>query len=121
MRKIAVMLVGVILVPAIFVGVASAQTYPPAQPAQPAPQKQPAPSPAQPAQPAQPTPAQAPAQPTQPSSGGQYPSVSNLKPFAAEANFMSLPGYLRYLVHQQASQWLTYAEASRIVSQQKGL
>ncbi len=34
---------------------------------------------------------------------------------------MSLPGYLRYLVHQQTEQWLTYAEASRIVSQHKGM
>jgi len=48
----------------------------------------------------------------------QYPNVSNLKPFAPEANFMSLPGYLRSLVFQQTGSWITYAEASRIVQQQ---
>lgn len=52
---------------------------------------------------------------------GQYPNVANLKPFSAEANFMSLPGYLRYLVFQQTGQWLTRAEAVRIVNQQRGL
>lgn len=48
----------------------------------------------------------------------QYPNVSNLKPFAPEANFMSLPGYLRQLVFQQTGNWITYAEAARIVQQQ---
>jgi hypothetical protein len=57
---------------------------------------------------------------TPPASSGQFPSVSNLKAFSAEANFMSLPGYLRYLMHQQTGQWLTYAEASRAVRQQGG-
>jgi hypothetical protein len=32
----------------------------------------------------------------------QYPNVSNLTPFSAQANFMSLPGYLRYVVNQQS-------------------
>jgi hypothetical protein len=54
----------------------------------------------------------------QPAPAGQYPKVSSLKSFSAEANFMSLPGYLRYLMHQQTGQWLTYAEASRAVRQQ---
>lgn len=53
-------------------------------------------------------------------SAQQYPNVANLKPFTAEANFMSLPGYLRYLVYQQSSQWVTYDEATRIVKQQQG-
>ncbi|MBI2122607.1 MAG: hypothetical protein HYT96_00430 [Armatimonadetes bacterium] len=48
----------------------------------------------------------------------QYPNVSNLRPFSPEANFMSLPGYLRWLVFQQTAQWITYAEAARIVRQQ---
>ncbi len=52
---------------------------------------------------------------------GQYPSVSSLKEFSAEANFMSLPGYLRYLVFQQTGQWLTREEAVRIVNQQRGM
>jgi hypothetical protein len=58
---------------------------------------------------------------TQPLPSGQYPNVSNLKAFAPEANFMSLPGYLRYLVFQQTGQWMTYAEASRVVTQQRGM
>lgn len=61
---------------------------------------------------AQTAPAQTPGQTT-----GQMPSVSNLKAFSIEANFMSLPGYLRYLMHQQTGQWMTYAEAQRAVKQ----
>ncbi len=48
----------------------------------------------------------------------QYPDVSNLKAFAAEANFMSLPGYLRWVVYQVNNQWLSMEEASRIVDEQ---
>jgi len=48
----------------------------------------------------------------------QYPNVSKLEPFSAEANFMSLPGYLRWVVFQQTNNWITYAEAERIVKQQ---
>jgi hypothetical protein len=62
-----------------------------------------------------------PAPSTTPTTTGQYPNVANLKPFSAEANYMSLPGYLRYLVFQQTGQWLTRAEAVRIVNQQRGL
>jgi hypothetical protein len=52
---------------------------------------------------------------------GQYPSVANLRPFSAEADYMSLAGYLRYLVFQQTAQWLTRPEAERIVGQQHGM
>ena len=48
---------------------------------------------------------------------GQIANVKNLKPFSAETAFMSLAGYLRYLTHQQTSQWLTRLEAERIVRQ----
>jgi hypothetical protein len=48
------------------------------------------------------------------------PNVSNLSPFSAETNYMSLAGYLRYVNHQQTGQWLTMPEAVRIVQQQKG-
>ena len=51
---------------------------------------------------------------------GQYPSVANLKAFSAEADFISLAGYLRYLVYQQTEQWLTRPEAERIIDQQHG-
>jgi hypothetical protein len=47
-----------------------------------------------------------------------YPNVSKLDPFSAETNFMSLPGYLRWVTFQQTSNWITYAEADRIVIEQ---
>ena len=49
-----------------------------------------------------------------------YPAVANLRPFSAQADYMSQPGYLRYLVYQQSGQWVTYGEATRIVKQQGG-
>jgi hypothetical protein len=56
-----------------------------------------------------------------PTPAGQYPNLASLQPFSAEANFMSLPGDLRYLVFQHTSQWLTRPEADRVVSQERGL
>ncbi len=98
---VSVLSVAVVLVVAS--GVALAQTAPTYTP------------PAQ-APPSQTQPATQPAQ-TAPGSTGQIPSVANLKAFSIEANFMSLPGYLRYLMHQQTGQWMTYAEAQRAVKQ----
>ncbi len=57
---------------------------------------------------------------TQPTTS-QYPNVATLKPFSAEADFMSLAGYLRYLIFQKTGQWLTREEATRIVNQQRGM
>ncbi len=112
MRKSIVSVLSVAVVVVVGSGIALAQTPsspPPAQtPAQPS-QTQPAQTPAQPGQ-------TQPAQ-TAPGSTGQMPSVANLKPFSIEANFMSLPGYFRYLMHQQTGQWMTYAEAQRAVKQ----
>ena len=52
---------------------------------------------------------------------GEYPNVSGLQPFAAASNYMSLPGYLRWMAFKDQNVWLTYAEAKRIVqSQQRG-
>jgi hypothetical protein len=48
---------------------------------------------------------------------GALANVKNLKAFSAETAYMSLAGYLRYLTHQQTSQWLTRSEAERIVRQ----
>jgi len=48
---------------------------------------------------------------------GPDANVTNLKPFSAETDHMSLAGYLRYLTHQRTSQWLTYPEATRLVRQ----
>jgi len=98
MQKYVVLaMVGFVALSTMLTGAASAQQQSPAAP--------------QPTQPAQTqTPAQA----------GQYPNVSNLKPFSQEADFMSLAGYLRYLVYQQTAQWLTRAEAVRVVRQEGG-
>ncbi|MDQ7849219.1 MAG: hypothetical protein QN152_04840 [Armatimonadota bacterium] len=46
------------------------------------------------------------------------PYVENLKPFSPETEFMSLSGYLRYLVFQQSGIWLSYREAARIIREQ---
>jgi hypothetical protein len=109
---VSVLSIAVVLVAAS--GAALAQTYPP--PAQAPAQTQPAQTP--PAQaPAQTQPAQTPPAQTAPGSTGQMPSVANLKPFTIEADFMSLAGYFRYLMHQQTGQWMTYAEAQRAVKQ----
>jgi hypothetical protein len=50
----------------------------------------------------------------------QVPNVANLEPFSQQTNFMSLPGYLRWLVFQQTGNWISRAEAVRIVNQQAG-
>jgi hypothetical protein len=95
MRKLFVSLISLVALVAVVSGVALAQTAPPPT----------SPSPTAPAQNVSP---------------GQVPTVSNLKPFSAEADYMSLAGYLRYLMYQQTNQWVTYAEASRVVKQQGG-
>ncbi len=94
MRKMMISVTSVAVLLAVMVGVALAQTAPTYTP------------------PAQTQPAQ-----TQPGATGEMPSVANLKPFSIEADFMSLAGYLRYLMHQQTGQWMTYAEAQRAVKQ----
>ncbi len=53
-------------------------------------------------------------------SAADYPEVANLKPFSPEANFMSLPGYERYLVYERDGVWMTRAEAVAVVNQQIG-
>lgn len=50
----------------------------------------------------------------------EYPNVAQLQPFSAESNYMSLPGYLRWMVFQQEGVWLSVAEAKQIVAEQKG-
>ena len=46
------------------------------------------------------------------------PYVEDLKPFSPETEYMSLSGYLRYLVFQQSGLWLSYREAARIIRDQ---
>lgn len=48
-----------------------------------------------------------------------FPNVAALRPFSPETNFMSLPGYLRWLVYQASGTWITYTEAKRIVEEQQ--
>src|SRR5579884_972428 len=125
-KKVLLGIVGVVALSTMLAGVASAQQYPTTpQPTQPAPtpaQQPTTPAPSQqPTTPTPTTPSQQPTTPGQPLPAGQYPNVSNLKPFSPEANFMSLAGYLRYLVYQSTNQWLTRAEAERVVRQQRGI
>lgn len=47
-----------------------------------------------------------------------YPQVTGLAPFSPETNYMSLPGYLRWVSYQFAGSWIGYPEAARIVRQQ---
>lgn len=50
-----------------------------------------------------------------------YPQVSRLRPFSPEANYMSLPGLLRFLVYQRDGIWLSREEAVAIVQQQMAI
>ncbi|MBI3924370.1 MAG: hypothetical protein HY319_02405 [Armatimonadetes bacterium] len=43
--------------------------------------------------------------------------VAQLEPFTLEANYMSLPGYYRYLVYDQSGVWLTRGQAVAAVDQ----
>lgn len=48
-----------------------------------------------------------------------FPRVAGLRPFSPETNFMSLPGYLRWLMFQATGTWITYQEAERVVKEQQ--
>jgi hypothetical protein len=47
------------------------------------------------------------------------PRVENLKPFSPETQYMSVTGFLRYVVYQQTGTWLTHAEATRMLNEQQ--
>lgn len=49
----------------------------------------------------------------------EYPNVASLTAFSAEAQFMSLPGYLRWQTFREQGVWISYAEAERIVTAQQ--
>ena len=53
-----------------------------------------------------------------PASAAQYTNVAGLQPFAAESNYMSLAGYLRWTTFKEQGVWLSMPEAKRIVAQQ---
>jgi hypothetical protein len=50
---------------------------------------------------------------------GEYPDVSGLQPFAAETNYMSLAGYLKWTAFKDNGVWLSMAEAQHIVTAQQ--
>ena len=60
------------------------------------------------------------AAPAPPAMAGEYPNVASLQPFSPEADYMSVPGYLRWQVFRTQGTWLSYAEARRIVIAQGG-
>lgn len=47
-----------------------------------------------------------------------YPYVADRRPFSYEANYMSLPGFLRFIVYQRDGIWLDRRQASAIVHEQ---
>lgn len=53
-----------------------------------------------------------------PASAAEYPMVANLKKFTAETDYMSQPGYLRYLVFLQDNTWISRHQSVSIVKQQ---
>ena len=60
------------------------------------------------------------AQPAAAQEAGTFPNVSALTPFTAEANYMSMPGYLRWQTYLEQKVWISVPEAKRIVSEQTG-
>jgi hypothetical protein len=106
MRRFASVIASLTLAVAAFAGFASAQTsQPPVTP--------------QPYPPGAPAPVLYYGPPVQHPTGGQFPLVVNLKPYAPETNNMSLEGYLRQVVFWQTGKWITLADAARVVQQQR--
>lgn len=48
-----------------------------------------------------------------------FPQVAGLRPYSAETNYFSLPGYLRWIVFHASGIWITYGEAARVVQEQQ--
>lgn len=42
-------------------------------------------------------------------------NVAKLRSFSPEADYMSLPGYFRYISHLVSGQWLSYKDAAQAV------
>lgn len=45
------------------------------------------------------------------------PDISRLKPYTAETRFLSLAGYMRYLVHDASKTWITPQDGDRLMRQ----
>jgi len=87
------------------------------------------------AAPAQPTPPASPANPidsqggaASPAAGvapGQdpagLPDVSHLRSYSADTHFLSLAGYLRYLVHDTSKTWITTEDTDKLMRQAQRL
>lgn len=50
----------------------------------------------------------------------QAPSVAGLTPFSPGANYMSLPGYLRWQIFMEQGTWISREEAIQMVDAQLG-
>ena len=48
---------------------------------------------------------------------GSLPDVSRLKPYTAETHYLSLSGYVRYLVHGTSKTWITTEDTNRLMRQ----
>ncbi len=48
-----------------------------------------------------------------------FPQVAGLRSYSAETNYLSLPGYLRWIVYPASGVWITYTEAARVVQEQQ--
>lgn len=71
-----------------------------------------------------PSPAAAPAAPAIPVSPvaqvlSGIPFVASQRAYSMMTNYMSLSGYLRWLVYQSSANWITVSEASRMVKEQQ--
>jgi hypothetical protein len=53
-----------------------------------------------------------------PASADTVPDVHGLQPFAAESDFMSLPGFFRWQYFVENHEWITRAEADSQVKSQ---
>ena len=51
-------------------------------------------------------------------SAQDVPNVQGLQPFTEATRYMSLPGYLRWLMFKQEGNWITMKEAWDIVDEQ---
>jgi len=53
-----------------------------------------------------------------PASAQVIPNVRGLKPFTAQTNYMSIPGYLRWQYFVENKAWISRAEAEALVRSQ---
>jgi hypothetical protein len=87
----------------------------PASAAQPSATAQPAAAPQAPA--AQVAVAPPTAHPATAGSASRLPDVSNLRAYTSGTHFLSLAGYLRYLVHDTSKKWMTTEDTDKLMHQ----